>query len=177
MACQVQAAMCWMRMKNRQLRFLKSFQYAFRGIVYCINNERNMRIHTVATLYVFVFSLFFQMSRERYAVLFLTVAIVMMAEMFNTVAEELSDMAAASYNPVVRIIKDLAAGGVLICAVFAVGVGICIFWQPAGFVKMFHFFCAYPAMIIVLLAVTALAVIYIIAGPLGIRDYIKHKQK
>lgn len=164
-------------MKNRQLRFLKSFQYAFRGIVYCINNERNMRIHTVAALYVFVFSFFFQMSRTRYAALFITFALVMMAEMFNTVAEELSDMAAASYNPVVRIVKDLAAGAVLICAIFAVGVGICIFWQPAAFIRMFYFFATYPAMIAVLLAATALAVLYIAAGPLGIRDYIKHKRK
>jgi len=164
-------------MKNRQFRFLKSFQYAFRGIVYCINNERNMRIHAVVALYVFVFSFFFQMSRERYAALFITFAIVLMAEMFNTVAEELSDMVAASYHPVVRIVKDLAAGAVLICAVFAVGVGICIFWQPAAFVKMFHFFCAYPAMIAVFLVATAMAVIFIAAGPLGIRDTIKHKCK
>lgn len=177
MVCPAPAAMYWMRMKNRQFRFLKSFKYAFRGIVYCVNNERNMRIHTVAALYVFVFSFFFQMSRERYAVLFLTFASVMMAEMFNTVAEELSDMAAASYHPVVRIVKDLAAGAVLICAIFAVGVGVCIFWQPAAFVKMFTFFCTYPAMIAVLLAVTALAVVYIAAGPLGIRDFMKHKRK
>lgn len=136
-----------------------------------------MRIHTVAALYVFVFSFFFKMSRERYAALFITFAIVMMAEVFNTVAEELSDMAAASYHPVVRIVKDLAAGAVLICAIFAVGVGVCIFWQPAAFVNMFHFFCTYPAMLGVLVAVTVLAVIFIIAGPLGIRDTIKHRGK
>lgn len=164
-------------MKNKQIRFLRSFKYAFRGIVYCINNERNMRIHTVMALYVFVFSFFFQMSRERYAVLFITFAVVMMAEMFNTVAEELSDLVAASYHPVVRIVKDLAAGAVLISAVFAVGVGVCIFWQPNAFVRIFQFFCRYPAMMIVLLMATALAVIYISKGPLDIRDLIKHKRK
>lgn len=164
-------------MKNKRFRFIKSFQYAFRGIVYCINNERNMRVHTVAALYVFVFSFFFQMSPTRYAILFLTFALVMMAEMFNTVAEELSDMAAASFHPAVRIIKDLAAGGVLICAIFAVCVGICLFGQPDVFVKMFHFFQEQPAFIFLLLAVTAAALLFIIEGPVKIRDWLKHRHK
>lgn len=135
-----------------------------------------MRIHTVAALYVFVFSFFFEMSRERYAVLFLTVAMVMMAELFNTVAEELSDMAAASYHPVVRIVKDMAAGAVLVCAVFAVFVGVCIFWQPSAFVGIAQYFLFNPPMLLLLLAVTAVCLVYIAAGPLGIRDYIAKKR-
>ena len=158
------------------MRFFKSFKYAFRGIVYCINNERNMRIHTVAALYVFVFSFFFKMSRTSYAILFLTVASVMMAELFNTVSEELSDMAAASFNPVVRIIKDMAAGGVLVCAFFAVAVGVCLFWQPASFVKIISFFISSPPMFLVLLCVTALSVAFIALGPIGIRDLIRKKR-
>ena len=91
------------------MRFFKSFKYAFRGIVYCINNERNMRIHTAAALYVFAFSHFFEITRTGYAVLLLTFALVMAAELFNTVAEEITDMIAASYHPVARIIKALKA--------------------------------------------------------------------
>ena len=158
------------------MRFFKSFKYAFRGIVYCINNERNMRIHTVAALYVFVFSFFFEMSRARYAVVFLTIAMVMMAELFNTVAEELSDMTAASFHPVVRIIKDMAAGGVLVCAFFSVIVGVCIFWQPAAFVKIVQYFSLNPLMLLLLLLLTAVCVVYITMGPIGIRDYIRKKR-
>jgi diacylglycerol kinase len=158
------------------LRFLKSFKYAFRGIVYCINNERNMRIHTVAALYVFVFSFFFNMSRTSYAVFFLAVAGVMTAELFNTVAEELSDMAAASFNPVVRIIKDMAAGGVLVSALFAVMVGICIFWQPLALIKIILFFISNPPLFVLLLLFTAVSVAYIAMGPIGIRDFIRKKR-
>lgn len=164
-------------MKSRGARFLKSLKYAFRGVVYCINNERNMRIHTVAALYVFAFSFFFSMTRTMYAVLFLTFALVMAAEMFNTVAEELSDMAAASYHPVVRIVKDLAAGGVLICAGFAVGVGICLFWRPDVLLYILRFFLQSPLRLAGLLAVNALSVVYIAAGPLGIRDFLKKKKQ
>lgn len=158
------------------MRFLKSLKYAFRGIIYCINNERNMRIHTVIALYVFVFSFFFTMSRVQYAILFLTFAAVMMAEMFNSVAEELSDMNAASFNQVVRIIKDMASGGVLIGAFFSVCVGICLFWQPAVFLKIVQYFAVTPLALAALLLVILCSVIYIVVGPIGIRDFIRAKK-
>lgn len=162
------------------MRFIKSFKYAFRGIVYCINNERNMRIHTVAALYVLLFSLFFELSRERYAILFLTISAVISAEIFNTVAEELTDMSAASYNPLSRIIKDAAAGAVLVCAIFAVIVGVCLFWQPPVFATIFAWFTARPVLLLLLLLSVAASIVYIKYGPLGIRDtinLIKTKKK
>ncbi|NLJ31465.1 MAG: diacylglycerol kinase family protein [Clostridiales bacterium] len=159
------------------MRFFKSFRYAFRGIVYCINNERNMRFHTVAALYVLVFSAFFGLSRAEYGVLFLTVAGVMAAEMFNTVAEELSDMAAASFHPVVRIIKDMAAGGVLICALFAAAAGVCLFWRPAAWGGIFQFFARNPAMLALLIVTAALSAVFVAMGPLGIRDFIIRKRR
>ncbi len=158
------------------MRFYKSFKYAFRGIIYCINNERNMRIHTVAALYVLFFSFFFEMSRLSYAAVFIAISMVISAELFNTVAEELSDMAAASFNPVVRIVKDMAAGGVLVNAVFAAVVGICVFWQPSSFVKIVKYFSLNPIMLLLFAAVTALSIVYIIMGPIGIRDCIRKKR-
>ena len=158
------------------MRFFKSFKYAFRGIVYCINNERNMRIHTAAALYVFAFSHFFEITRTGYAVLLLTFALVMAAEMFNTVAEEITDMIAASYHPVARIIKDLAAGGVLVCALFAVGVGICLFWQPESFLRILRFFMDRPWRIAAFLASLIAAGLYVIQGPIGIRDFCMRKK-
>ena len=158
------------------MRFLKSFRYAFRGIIYCINNERNMRVHTVVALYVFVFSFFFHLTRAEYAVLFLAFAQVIAAELFNTVAEELSDFSAASFNPVVRIVKDMASGGVLVGAVFSVAVGICLFWRPAVLAWLLRGLFFHPALLFLLLAVTAGAAFYIVLGPLGIRDFIKKRK-
>ena len=159
------------------MRFLKSFKYAFRGIVYCINNERNMRIHTIAALYVFVFSFFFGLSRTGYAVLFLTVALVWRAELFNTVAEELSDLVAPSFSPVVRIIKDMASGSVLVCAAFSVFVGVCLFWRPEIFARIAAYFAAAPVMLLLLAAVTAASVVFVVLGPLGIRDRVRYKKR
>lgn len=159
------------------MRFFKSFKYAFRGIIYCINNERNMRIHTVVALYVFGFSFFFHFSRTQYAVLCLTISAVLAAELFNTVAEELSDLAAASFHPVVRIIKDMASGGVLISAAFSVFIGVCLFWNPPVFCAIAACYAVRPALLAGLLALTAAAVVFVVLGPIGIRDLIRKKRK
>ncbi|MEG0692005.1 MAG: diacylglycerol kinase, partial [Oscillospiraceae bacterium] len=38
--------------KNDVRNLAKSFSYAFKGITYCIKNERNMRIHICMTILV-----------------------------------------------------------------------------------------------------------------------------
>lgn len=161
---------------KRKKRFLKSLKYAFRGVIYCINNERNMRIHTVAALYVFAFSFFFELTSTQYALLFITFAMVMGAELFNTVAEEISDMLASSFHPVVRIIKDLAAGAVLVFAGFAVGVGLCLFWRPVILLSIVRLFLYNPLYLCALVLVTAAGMVYILLGPVGIRDTL-HRNK
>ena len=162
--------------KKKRARFLKSLKYAFRGLLYCVNSERNLRIHTAAALYVFAFSFFFEMSWARYALLFLTFALVISAEVFNTVAEELSDLAAPSYHPAVRIVKDLAAGGVLVCALFAVAVGVCLFWQPDRLWGIVLYFAAQPWRAALLALSLAAALVYIQWGPAGIRDRLARRR-
>ena len=157
------------------MRFLKGFLYAFQGIAYCISHERNMRIHTVALLYVSAFSLFFQLSRVEYAVLFLTFALVMMAEMVNTAIERLCDKTAKEYHPLIK--HDMAAGAVLVCAVFAVGVAVCLFGDAAVYPVIWSWFLSRPWAFVLFLVFSLLSVVYIVAGPLRIRDFLKGKKK
>ena len=165
--------MFWETMNNGHGRQIsQSFRDAFRGIALCMVRERNMRIHTVAALYVFVFSFYFEMSAVRYAVLFLTFGAVMAAEIFNTSIEKLSDVVSKEYDEGIRTVKDLAAGAVLICAVFAVGVGVALFWQPAAFQRIWRSFCERPWLFGVFAGVTLLALLYIVLGP-GFRRHKK----
>ena len=74
------------------MTFLKGFKYAFCGIIHCIKNERNMRVHTVAALYVLVFARFFDFSLRDYVLLLLTIGGVIAAEAINTSIEALCDI-------------------------------------------------------------------------------------
>ncbi len=146
-------------------KLLKSFRDALRGIVFCIYNERNMRIHTVAVVYVLFLSLFFDLSRGEYAALLLVMAVVVAAEMINTSIEVLTDIGAPQYNSASRIAKDVAAGGVLVAALFAVGVGLCLFTKAEGYVRLYDYLTGAFYRIPLLLLSGAVSLVFVFAGP------------
>ena len=86
-----------------------TFLHALCGIIHCIKNERNMRFHTVAALYVLVFARFFAFSREDFGLLMLTIGGVMAAEAVNTAIEELCDKISPEYDPLIKHAKDAGA--------------------------------------------------------------------
>lgn len=108
----------------------QSFKFAFRGIFFCIKNERNMRIHLTAAAYVLTFSVFYNFSSSQYLIIFLTIGMVLSAEALNTAVEALVNLETQSYDSLARIAKDAAAGAVLICAAFAFVVGIILYLKP-----------------------------------------------
>jgi diacylglycerol kinase len=52
---------------------------------------------------------------------------VYIAEVFNTAIEKLVDLLSPQYNPKAGLIKDIAAGGVLVASIFAVITGLILF--------------------------------------------------
>lgn len=154
------------------MSFIKSLRFAFRGIIHCIKNERNMRIHTVMTVYVLLFVPFFNLSIEKLAILLLTISAVLSAEMVNTATEELSDLSAEDYNPMARIAKDVAAGAVLIASVFAVVIGMLLFFNIEAFSRIYRYFKLHNIRFILLLLSFVIAYFYIHFGPSGIKGKI-----
>ena len=71
---------------------------------------------------------------------------------------------------------DVYKRQVLVCAFAAVGVALCFFWKPAAWLQIWYWFLARPYMFAVFAAVTVLSVVYIIAGPLKIRDFLHRKR-
>ncbi len=117
----------------RKINRIESFQYAFAGIWHTLKTQRNAQIHVVIAMLIFITGLFFHLHPIEWAVLALTIGFVISTEMLNTVAEAAMDYATTDFNPQVKIIKDVAAGAVLVSAVVAVIVGVLIFgpllWQ------------------------------------------------
>jgi len=106
---------------------LRSFGFAFQGIFYVIRTQRNMRIHGVAGILVIVVGLVFWISPAEWAGLLAIMALVYTLEMLNTVVESVVDMITQEYHPLAKVAKDVAAGAVLVAAIFAVGVAVAIF--------------------------------------------------
>ena len=108
---------------------LKSFTFAFEGIVYVLRTQRNMKIHFTVALLVLGGSLFFNLSRTELIVLLLTIGFVLMMEMINTAVEAAIDTFGTTFDPMAKIAKDVAAGAVLIAALIALAVAYLIFYD------------------------------------------------
>lgn len=92
-------------------------------------------------------------------------------------SERLADLSSSHYSHLARIAKDVAAGGVLVCALFAIAVGVCLFWQPAAFVRMWKYFMDRPYMAVLLMLSLIVALVYVVLGPVGIRNVFRRKKK
>lgn len=106
---------------------VRSFGHAFRGLALLLRGEHNAWIHAAATLAALGLGLALGLSRGEWLALVLVIALVWSAEAFNTAIEFLADAITTEVDPRIRDAKDVAAGGVLICAGAAIAVGILIF--------------------------------------------------
>lgn len=114
-------------LKNRNI--IESFNNAANGIVYAIVKEMNMKIHITIAILVVIASMFFNLDRIELIILLLTVALVFVCELINTAIEVAVDMVIDIYHPKVKIVKDIAAGAVLVSAVVSVLVAYMLFFD------------------------------------------------
>ncbi|MPR33328.1 diacylglycerol kinase family protein [Salmonirosea aquatica] len=107
---------------------LRSFRYAGKGIADLFIFENNARIHLFVAIAVLGAGFYFRLSPTEWALIVTQIALVWAAEAFNTALEKLADAVSPEYHPLIKSVKDLAAGGVLIVAISAAIVGALIFY-------------------------------------------------
>ncbi len=125
--------MCW--------KILNGFRFAARGVWRCMREEWHFRLHLVIAFYVLVLSPYFSLSCAESAVLVLTIAAVLVAELFNSAVERAIDRVSTELHPLSGAAKDMAAGAVLVAALAAVVVAILLFWKPAVWLGIFADWC------------------------------------
>ncbi len=110
-------------------KLFKSFMYAFRGLIHAFVNEHNFTIEIFCAIIVIVFSLVFTISTLEWFVVIINIGIVLMAELFNTAIENLCNMIHKETHPIIKIVKDVSAGAVVIAALCAF-ICACIIFIP-----------------------------------------------
>ncbi len=145
-------------------KLIKSFGYAFQGILTAIKEERNMRIHMVCMIYMYFFLFafdFFEITSTQLAILFIANGLVIGAELMNTAIEATVDMHGEEHTPLGKVAKDCGAGAVLVFTIFSVLCGIAIMYQPKAFNLLFTYFIENPIAIILFLASVVIFSIFI----------------
>lgn len=110
---------------------IDSFKHAIRGIRMVLKSETNMQIHLIFVILVVVSGILFCISTTEWMLCLLAFGLVTGAEMLNTAIETIVDLVSPEYHELAGKAKDIAAGAVLISAVFAAVVGLIIF-VPRG---------------------------------------------
>lgn len=122
------------------MSFFKGFFYAGRGLLNALC-ERNFRFHLCAAATVIFFGAkFYSFEKSEWAVLLLTCAVVLSLECVNTALERLCDKVCPEKDELIKKCKDIAAGAVLAAAIFAVAIGITLFWDIEKFAEIVYFF-------------------------------------
>src|SRR5919201_5319254 len=117
---------------RRTVSLLESFNYAIEGIIHVLRTHRNMRYHFAAAVIVLVAAVWIGVDRVELAILLISIAFVLIAEMINSALETAIDMATTTFDPLAKLAKDIAAGAVLIAAINAVTIGSLVFPHKLG---------------------------------------------
>ena len=117
------------RNQEKKNSLVKSFGYAFEGILTGIRQERNMKIHCVAIILVTAAGTLFQITAVEWCICLLLFGLIISLELVNTAVEAVVDLVTEEKKPLAKIAKDTAAGAVLFSAVMSVIIG-CIIFLP-----------------------------------------------
>jgi diacylglycerol kinase (ATP) len=102
--------------------FSARLRFALAGIAHALRAERSLRTQAALLAGVLLVLLWFRPEPLWWALVALASAAVLAAELFNTALERLVDHLHPTLHEQVRIVKDCAAGGVLLAALGALGV-------------------------------------------------------
>ncbi|MDR1004570.1 MAG: diacylglycerol kinase family protein [Prevotellaceae bacterium] len=106
---------------------IHSFGYACKGIRQCICKEQNLYFHVAAAVLVVTAGFSLGISRTEWLVVILCIGMVIAAELFNSALERVVDLVSPEYHLIAGMVKDIAAGAVLVCAATAAVAGLIIF--------------------------------------------------
>jgi len=112
---------------NSFIKLWRSFGYAFKGIGYAAATQLNFRVHLVATITAVFMGLWLKISMDEWRWIMLCIILVLVVELLNTAIETLTDLASPGYDAKAGHVKDVAAGAVVITALFALITGVIIF--------------------------------------------------
>jgi len=114
---------------------LKSFVFAWAGILVLLKEEHNARIHLAATIIVIFLGVWLNISKNEWGLIVLSLGGVWGMESINSAIENLADFISPEKHDKIKKIKDLSAAAVLFCAIAAATVGVIVF-LPKLLMKM-----------------------------------------
>ena len=116
------------RKKQKGLKkFFNSFTYPIKGLKYAYRNEQNLAFDVGMALLVIIFSFIFKLDASEWAVVMITIGLVLSMELVNTAIEAVVDLTCPDIHPLAKVAKDTASAAVFVFATVAFISGLIIF--------------------------------------------------
>lgn len=106
--------------------FARSLKHALRGLADVARAEQSFRLQLSAAVLIIALMVLVDLATWEKVLLVLLIAAVLVLEIVNTILERIADAVEPRVSPMVRDVKDMMAGAVLITAVTAAIVGVMI---------------------------------------------------
>lgn len=107
----------------------RSFGYAFNGIKELFKREPNAKLHAIATILAISAGIVRHITSGQWVAIVVAIALVWITEGINTCIEKLCDFVGENkWHAEIKVIKDIAAGAVLIAAMASMVIGIIVFF-------------------------------------------------
>jgi len=111
-------------------KFLRSFVFAFQGLIYGLRTERNLKVHFLAAILILLAGFYLHISSPEWLAIILCLGLVFSAELFNSAIEDIADMLKLKfklgYDDTTNM-RNLAAAAVLVPAITSLIIGLVIF--------------------------------------------------
>lgn len=117
------------KIRERDKGLVDSFNYAIEGLTAAIRNEKHMKVHITASIFVLILAILTNASKVEILIISLAIAFIMITELINTSVEALVDLVSPKRHPLAKLAKDTAAGAVLIATINALCVGYLLFYD------------------------------------------------
>jgi diacylglycerol kinase len=108
-------------------KFISSVGYAWQGMRQFFSGDRNGKIQTVLGITAIALGFALSISSSQWLLVLFCIGLVISLEMINSAIEKFCDMISTDFHPGIKIIKDVAAGAVLLASITSLVIGLIIF--------------------------------------------------
>ena len=107
--------------------FYKSLLYSIKGIFWMLKSERNFQFEVFALIINLFLIVYFKLNSTDVALILLVCFLVLIAETINTAIEKICDFVEPNFNKKIGLIKDIAAGSVILATLLSIIVGVLVY--------------------------------------------------
>ncbi|NQY28714.1 MAG: diacylglycerol kinase family protein [Flavobacteriaceae bacterium] len=106
---------------------MKGAKYALKGAIILLRTEASIQVQFIIASILTIAGFYYEISATEWMLQVFSIGLIMSIEGLNTAVEEIADFIHPEFHNKIGLIKDLAAGAVLIAAITATIVGFIIY--------------------------------------------------